>query len=193
MIITWSRRTVQTIKGSYCFADSWAAPILFFSPADGHQMIVDTVVVSHLSRTGTTYTLILFIFFVVLAKQLISLVHSCTNMNINIHVRIYLWLWSFPGMRSPVWSMGEGSRLRQEVNDWLESSLETVHTHRYTQKICQVDFIATLDTFKCICERNLTRKIHYFAHEKTITLRICSLSLSQKNEIRDIKHQSCTK
>lgn len=46
---------------------------------------------------------------------------------IHSKVHSYLWLFSFPGMRSPDGSMGEGSRLRQEAKDWLESSLDTVH------------------------------------------------------------------
>lgn len=31
-------------------------------------------------------------------------------------------------MRSPVGSIGEGRRLKHEVKDWLESSLDTEHT-----------------------------------------------------------------
>ena len=53
----------------------------------------------------------------------------------SVLIQIYLWLFSRPGTRSPEGSMGEGSRLRQEAKDWLESSLDTVtqtHTHTHT-------------------------------------------------------------
>lgn len=54
---------------------------------------------------------------------------------INTNVHVYLWLVSFPRMRSPDGSMGEGSRLRQEARDWLESSLDTVHTPKHIWSI----------------------------------------------------------
>lgn len=46
---------------------------------------------------------------------------------IHSYARAYLWLLSLPGMRSPVGSIGDGRRLRHEVKDWLESSLDTGH------------------------------------------------------------------
>lgn len=58
------------------------------------------------------------------------LIHAVYNMQyINKNFNIYLWFVSLPRMQSPDWSIGEGSRLRQEARDWLESSLDTVHTH----------------------------------------------------------------
>lgn len=47
---------------------------------------------------------------------------------IHSYANAYLWLLAFPGMRSPVGSIGEGRRLKHEVKDWLESSLDTEHT-----------------------------------------------------------------
>ena len=48
----------------------------------------------------------------------------------------HLWLVSLaeslPGTLSPDVSMGDGRRFRQEVRDWLESSLDTTHTHTHT-------------------------------------------------------------
>lgn len=57
--------------------------------------------------------------------------------------RAYLWLLSLPGMRSPVGSIGDGRRLRHEVKDWLESSLDTGHTGKTLAAKPQT----TVDTF----------------------------------------------
>lgn len=46
----------------------------------------------------------------------------------HLYAHAYLWVLAFPGRRSTVGSIGEGRRLKHEVKDWLESSLDTEHT-----------------------------------------------------------------
>lgn len=68
---------------------------------------------------------------------------------IHLKVQCYLWLVSFPGMRSPDGSMGEGSRFRQEARDWLESSLDTIHSiKQHTSQVPNSLLKSACDRFK---------------------------------------------